>query len=117
MKTAFTLSFLLVIVAATAQTKSELPRSEFIISLSENSLNIKPGQSKQVIVSIHRSKSFTKGKATLGSSSLLPPGVTLVYEPTEGNFETSVATLTASTTAAVGLYQLVVNGTIHYKTK
>ena len=117
MKTAFTLSILLVVTAAMAQNKTEMPRSEFVISLSENSITLKPGESKQVIVSIIRSKSFAKGKATLGTPSVLPQGITLVYEPAEGNFESSVATITTGSTSATGSYQLVLNGTINYKTK
>ena len=117
MKTSFTLSLLFVMATALAQTTTQLPRSEFTISISASSLNIKPGESKQVTVSIIRSKAFAKGKVTLGFSSVLPQGVSVVYEPTEGNFETSLATLTAGPAAVAGTYQLVFNGTIYYKTK
>lgn len=102
---------------AVAQTKTELPRTEFTISLSENSLTIKPGESKQITVAVHRSKSYAKSKAIMGLSSALPEGLTAVYEPAEGNFETSVVTLTAGPTAVSGTYQIVLNGTLNHKTK
>jgi hypothetical protein len=117
MKTLFSLILVFVAMATLAQTKTELPRSEFVLNLSESTLAIKPGESKQIVVSILRSKAFAKSKATLGFSSALPQGITMVYEPTAGNFETSVLTISAEPTMATGNYQVVLNGTVNYKTK
>ena len=116
MKTLFTLSLLFVAALVMAQTKA-VPRTEFTIDLSESSLVIKPGESKQVTVSIARSKYFAKEKAILGLQSSLPQGVTISYEPKEGNFETSVATISVAPDTAVGAYQIVLNAMISTKKK
>ncbi len=116
MKTIITLSLLFVASLVIAQTK-ELPRTEFTIDLSETALVLKPGESKQVTVSIARSKYYSKEKAILGLQSTLPQGVTLVYEPKEGNFETSVATLSIAPDAAVGTYQLILSAMLSAKKK
>jgi hypothetical protein len=117
MKTVFTLSFLFVAALAMAQTKTELPRTEFTVDLSESNLAIKPGESKQVTVSIARSKYFAKEKATLGFLSSLPKGVTVSYEPKEGDFETSTATIAAAPDAAIGVYQVVLSAMLSTKKK
>lgn len=117
MKTLFTLSFLFVAAFVMAQTKTELPRTEFTINLSESNLTIKPGESKQVTVSIARSKYFAKEKAILGLQSSLPQGVTISYDPKEGNFETSVATISVASDTAVGVHQIVLNAMVSTKKK
>ena len=117
MKTALTVSFLFVVATAMAQTTTEVPRSEFVIALSATSLSIRPGETKQVKVSIIRSRAFAKGKVTLGLSSAVPKNFTIAFEPTEGNIEMSIATITAGPDATEGIYQLIFNGTIHHKTK
>jgi hypothetical protein len=116
MKTLFTFSLLFVVALVMAQTKA-VPRTEFTIDLSESSLAIKPGESKQVTVSIARSKYFAKEKAILGLQSSLPQGVTISYEPKEGNFETSVATISVAPDTAVGIHQIVLNAMISTKKK
>jgi hypothetical protein len=117
MKTLFTLSLVFVAVLAMAQTKGALPRTEFTIDLSESTLTIKPGESKQVTISIARSKYFAKEKAILGLQSSLPQGITISYEPKEGNFETSVATITVAPETAIGVHQIVVNAMLSTKKK
>ena len=117
MKTASTIALLFVFALVSAQTKPELPRTEFTIDLSESSMMIKPGESKQVTVSIARSKYYAKEKANLGLQSALPKGVSIVYEPKEGNFETSVATLSVAPDATVGTYQLILSAILSTKKK
>jgi hypothetical protein len=117
MKTALTFSLLLVVAVAMAQTKAVLPRTEFTIDLSEASIAIKPGESKQVTVMIARSKYYAKEKATLGLQSSLPQGVTISYEPREGNFESSVATILVASDAPVGVHQLVLSAMLNTKKK
>ena len=117
MKTVLTLSLLFVLALANAQTSTELPSKEFAIALSENSLSIKPGEQKQITVSILRSKSYAKSSAVMGFSNSLPEGVSAVYEPATGNFEATVVTFTAAPSAVTGTYQIVLNGTINHKTK
>lgn len=116
MKTLFTLSFLFLVATSFAQT-TELPRTEFNINLSESSLSIKPGETKQVTVSIARSKYYAKEKATFGFLSSLPKGITATYEPSEGNFESSVVTIVAASDATTGVYQLAPSATLNTKRK
>ncbi|MBI3219344.1 MAG: putative Ig domain-containing protein [Bacteroidetes bacterium] len=111
MKTFITSLFLLASVVAFAQTK------DFAIDLSESSVSIKPGESKQVTVSIVRSKYFAKEKATLGLQSALPQGVTLTYEPKEGNFENSNALISVAPDATPGTYNIVLSATLNTKRK
>ena len=117
MKSALTLSLLFVLALTNAQTPTELPSKEFAIALSENSLSIKPGEQKQITVSVLRSKSYARSSAVMGFSNSLPEGVTAVYEPAAGNFETTKITITAGPAAVTGTYQIVLNGTVNHKTK
>jgi hypothetical protein len=117
MKTALTLAFLFAFSLVSAQTKTEIPRTDFTIDLSESSLMIKPGESKQVTVSIARSKYYSKEKAILGLQSSLPQGVTVSYEPKEGNFESSIATISVAPDAPVGVHQLVLSAMLSTKKK
>lgn len=117
MKTLFTLSFLFVAAMLVAQTKTELPRTDFVVNLSESSLTLKPGESKQVTVSIVRSKYYAKEKAILGLMGQLPKGITVTYEPAEGNFESSVATLSASSDVLPGIYNIILSTMLSVKKK
>jgi hypothetical protein len=112
MKTTLFIALALVTFIAGAQT-----HAEFSIVLSESSINLKPGESKQVGISIVRSKGFTKGDVELSLSNALPEGITVNYEPAAGHFDASTVTITASATAATGVYQLVLNGRIQNKVK
>lgn len=117
MKTTFTFAFLFVFALVSAQSKTELPRTDFTIDLSESSLIIKPGESKQVTVLIARSKYYAKEKAVLGLQTSLPEGVTVSYEPREGNFESSIATISVAPNATIGVYQLVLSAELSRKKK
>jgi uncharacterized membrane protein len=111
MKTFLTVFFLFAAAVSFAQTK------DFTIDLSESSVSIKPGESKQVTVSIVRSKYFAKEKATLGLQSALPQGVTLTYDPKEGNFENSIALISVASDVTPGTYNIVLSATLNTKRK
>ena len=111
MKTFLTTFFLFASMVSFAQTK------DFTIDLSETTVSIKPGESKQITVSIVRSKYFAKEKATLGLQSALPQGVTLTYEPKEGNFENSSAMISVAADATPGTYNIVLSATLNTKRK
>ncbi len=117
MKKILTLAFLFAFALTSAQTTTELPRTEFTIDLSESSLTIKPGESKQFTVSIARSKYFKKEKAILGLQSSLPKGVTVSFEPKEGNFESSIATISVASDATPGVHQLIISAELSRKKK
>ena len=115
MKTFLTLSFLFMTAFATAQTKTGLPLTDFTVDLSENNAIMKPGDTKQITVTITRSKHYGKGKATLSLSSFLPKGVTLQFEAMEGNPDVSNALVTVAPDADLGAYQLIVSAEISHK--
>ena len=116
MKTLLSLPLFFLAVSSFAQT-AELPRTDFTVNLSESIITIKPGETKQVTVSIARSKYYAKEKAKLGFLSSLPNGVTATYEPSEGNIESSVVTIVAAADAAVGVYQIAPSATLNTKRK
>jgi hypothetical protein len=84
------------------------PGKEYAITLSTHAISLAPGESKQVQVLINRSKTFLKGQVELGLSSSLPEGVTISFEPAKGQFDSSVATITASAQATAGQYPIIV---------
>lgn len=101
---------------ATAQDQAA-PRTEYSVSLSETKIQVKPGESKDVTISILRSKSFSKAQAKLGLSSSLPEGITVGFAPAEGMFDSSVATISVAPNAKAGDYQLIVKTTLNNKIK
>jgi hypothetical protein len=113
------LIFLLALVSATASMAQLpiVPPREFTVTLSESLITLKRGESKMVTVTIARSKSFSKAEAVWGVSSSLPKGVAIQYSPASGLSESSVATITAGPETPAGSYSLILNATLHYKTK
>jgi hypothetical protein len=93
------------------------PRSEFTIELSTATLEAKPGETKNVDITLNRSKSYAKSKAKLGLSSGLPAGVTIEFEPAEGVVESSIAKVSISPAVKPGSYTIILNGVIQNKTK
>lgn len=102
--------------AAVAQDQVA-PRTEYSVSLSETKIQAKPGESKELTVSILRSKSFAKAQAKLGLSSALPEGITIGFAPAEGLFESSVATISIAPNTKEGEYQLILKTTLNNKIK
>jgi hypothetical protein len=95
-------------VQFTFAQEAAAPRKEYAISLSTNAISVAPGETQQVQVLINRSKTFLKGQVELGLSSSLPEGVTITFEPAKGQFNSSVATITASAQAAAGQYPIII---------
>lgn len=110
------LAIVALMFAAAAQEK-EAPRTEYSVSVSENSVQVKPGESKEITLTLLRSRSFTKAKAQLGLSSSLPEGVTVEFSPSEGLIDSSVVKFTASPTAKEGTYTIILKSTLNYKVK
>jgi len=110
---------LLLVLFATAVLAQEkpAPAKEFIVELSAQNLEIKPGQTKTVTVTLNRSKGFAKSNATLGLLSGLPDGVTVTFEPAEGVITSSVATISVAETAKAGNYMIIFKGTLQHKSK
>lgn len=118
MKIAYLFTALLLATAiSTSSAQQVAPRTEFIVKVSQNTVEIKPGTTTEISVDILRSKAYTKMNAKLGFSSQLPEGITATFEPAEGVITSSKLTFVASSTAKPGQYQLILNGTLNNKVK
>lgn len=104
------------ITASVAQEKTA-PRTEFTIELSTSSLEVRAGETKELTLTLNRSKQYSKSKATLGLSSGLPQGVTITFEPTDGVLESSVVKVAVAEHAKAGNYMIILNSTMQYKSK
>lgn len=93
------------------------PRTEYSVSVSENAIQVKPGESKEITLTLLRSKSFSKAKAQLGLSSALPAGVNVTFSPSEGMLETSQVTFTVAPDAKEGNYTIILKTTLTNKIK
>jgi hypothetical protein len=116
MKPLFALFFLGISFIGNAQVV-EIPEKEFVVSLSEETLNIARWETKKIDVRILKSKAYRKGKMKMGISSSLPAGIKMTFNPEIGNADVVEATITALPEAFSGVYSLIVNSTINYKTK
>ncbi len=116
MKPLFVLFFLGISVISYAQVV-EIPAKEFVVSLSEETLTIARGEIKKIDVRILKSKAYQKGKMKMGISSSLPAGIKLTFNPESGNADVTEASITALPEASPGIYSIIVNSTINYKTK
>lgn len=109
---------LFILIASTGKAQNiEIPRKEFTVSLSEEKVTLVRGENKKIDVRILKSKAYQKGKMKLGLSSSLPTGITLSFDPEAGNSDIVQGTVTALPEAAPGVYSVIVNATINYKTK
>lgn len=113
---------LTIVLAAAAMTASvaqekTAPRTEFTVELSTTSLEVKAGETKELTLTLNRSKQYSKSKATLGLSSGLPQGVTVTFEPTDGVLENSVVKVAVAENAKAGNYMIILNSTIQHKSK
>jgi uncharacterized membrane protein len=99
-----------------AQEKTA-PRTEFLLELSSPTLEVKAGESKDVTITLNRSKAYSRSKAVLGLSSKLPEGITIAFEPAEGVIDSSKAKVTLSENVKPGNYLIILNGTIQHKSK
>jgi hypothetical protein len=113
---------LTIVLAAAAMTASvaqekTAPRTEFTVELSTSSLEVKAGETKEITLTLNRSKQYSKSKATLGLSSGLPQGVTVTFEPTDGVLESSVVKVAVAEHAKAGNYMIILNSTMQQKSK
>lgn len=117
MKRITLLSLLIIVVHISYAQVRTIPKNEFTVELSSYSIDIKPGETKDVIVYLNRSKSYSRANATLNLSSGLPEGITITFEPSDHVAESSVAHVVVTQAAKTGTYPIVLNGTILNKNK
>ena len=110
------LSFIILSLAGSLFAQ-EAPRNEFTVSLAEQSLTLKPGETKNVSLTLSRSKSFSKSKATLGLSSGLPQGISVVFSPAEEVLDSSEIQVTANESVKPGAYTVIIKSTMQNKNK
>lgn len=109
---------LLLLSASLSYAQSnQAPEKEFTVSLSDENVILKPGETKTVDIKILKSKAYQKGKIKMGVSSALPKGLTLSFDPETGNTDVTKATITALSDATPGIYNVIVNATVNYKIK
>ncbi|MBX2964362.1 MAG: hypothetical protein KF687_17775 [Cyclobacteriaceae bacterium] len=117
MKPIYTIVILFLVALSAESFAQTAPRTEFTVQLSKNALDVKVGTTSELNVTILRSKTYTKSKAKLGYSTRLPEGISISFEPAEGMFETSVATISVAETAKAGQYLLILNAELNNKVK
>ena len=106
----------LVSLSLSGYTQTLTPKKEFAIVLSQDNVEISGSESKEIEITILRSKAFLKGSAVMGLSSSLPKGIEVTFSPEKGNFETTKVIIKSSN-AVPGQYSLIVNATLNGKTK
>lgn len=115
MKNLLTLALLFFLTSAAAQS-AQAPQKDFIVSLPTNAVEMTSSDSKQIPFTILRSKGFTKSKGVMSVASNLPTGLTVRFEPAEGNFENGEVFLTTEGTPP-GSYNIILNATLGNKKK
>jgi hypothetical protein len=95
----------------------DIPKKEFTVFIAEETTTLTRGDHKNVDIRILKSKSYQKGKVKMGLSSSLPPGITITFDPESGNGDLIHAKISALPDTTPGVYSIIVNATINYKTK
>ncbi len=95
----------------------ELPHKEFYPSLSANTISISPGETKELEVSILRSKAWTKSAATLSIPAKLPEGITITFEPATGHFNESTMTVKIADDVKPGIHTILVRSELRHTKK
>ena len=95
----------------------EIPQNEFGLSFSKEQLELARGDTGELEILILKSKGYQKSKARMGISSSLPKGVTITFNPDQGTFDSSMATILIQADATPGQYILILNATLNNKTK
>ena len=108
----------LLLLASTVKGQDlEIPQNEFRLSFSREQLVLSRGNSGKLEILIPKSKGYQRSKAKMGISSSLPKGVTITFNPDEGTFHSSIATISIQADAMPGQYILILNATLNNKTK
>lgn len=108
---------LLSLTAVNAQDSPAAPKAEFTITVASSSAKIHAGESTSVDIDFLRSKAYKKSNVTLGLSSSLPAGVSIVFEPANGVIDHTTAKITATAEAKPGDYLVILKATMQNKAK
>ena len=77
-------------------TQTQTPKKEFAIVLSQDNVEISGSESKEIEITILRSKGYLKSSAVMGLSSSLPKGIEVTFSPEKGNFEVTKVIIKSS---------------------
>ncbi len=108
---------LVLLTAASAYAQQTAPRTEYAVTLSEDAVTLKPGESKTITLTLLKSKSYSKGKVALAFSSTIPQGLTVSYDPAEGVIDSTTVTVAAASDVKEGSYQIILKSSIHNRIK
>ena len=112
------LFLVLVVVSLGANGQNlEIPQNEFSISFSTDTLELSRGENDQLGIGILKSRGYQDSKVKMGMSSRVPKGVELEFDPSQGTFDFTKASISIGDDAIPGTYLLIVNATMRYKTK
>ena len=117
MKALITILTALASFGLNAQPSMEIPRTEFNVVLAEEKLTAKPDEQKEVTLTIARSKSYAKVKARFCVMGALPKGITVTFDPQEGNVDSGKATIQIGADAAEGKHLIVLGAELSGKKK
>lgn len=93
------------------------PVKDFALKCSATTLEVHPGETGKVDLTIQKSKQFQKGKVSLGTGSSLPKGVSVTCQPDAGVMDAAVVQFMTTAEVVPGTYSIILNGTINQKTK
>lgn len=101
MKKTILLSFMALSIMISASFAQTAPKKEFTVSISEKSINLAPGESQTIDVTINRSKAYKKTKITLSLGSALPEGLSVAFENGTDPLNQRKMILTAAENSAI----------------
>jgi len=116
MKT-LTLLFMSLITFCLHAQEVAQPKKEFVITLSQDKMDLSRGETKEIDIHLTKSKSYVKIDAQMGFSSSIPAGVEISFSPDKGKFDVTKVSIKATDAVAPGQYTVVLNATMNYKTK
>jgi len=110
------LALVLIVFGVSAQTV-QIPHREFVLNFSTNKLELARGENGQLDIGVLKSKSYRSNKVKMGISSSVPKGVTIAFDPANGDFDFTKANISVASDTAPGTYQLILNATLNSNTK
>lgn len=111
MKKHILFTFALILIASAQLAAQPTPiKSGFTITIPENQISIKAGESKTVDLNINRSTKFQDAQIDLMFSSDLPAGVEISFERTDDITKSDKMVIKVADNAAAMRETLIVNG-------
>jgi hypothetical protein len=104
-------------ISFTVSAQLTNPRSEFALGLSTPTVAISGGESREIKLSILRSKAYAKSPAKFGLSSAVPQGITVIFDENTSSSEYATVRISATKDVIAGNYMIILNTTIRNKKK